>query len=118
MLLKFTTPDMLNSQLVDATTGETAFTIVTTLDPSSSSASSSASSVSLSQKMHLSEESRSKIKRNTHITDTSGTILVDICWTGRRPCITIGNQKVGGLSELFDTAYTNISFVLSLLVGR
>ena len=102
MLLRFTSTDMLNSSLIDISSGQRAYHIATSLvpqelevedvnDPHGPSAASSSSAAF--------QESR-----HTTITDGSGTMLVSISWTGRQPDITILDENVGGLSGLFGSS--------------
>ncbi|EDR14786.1 uncharacterized protein LACBIDRAFT_292206 [Laccaria bicolor S238N-H82] len=116
MLLKFTTPDMLNTLLIDATTGRCAYEIVTATVPpselvepdtpldSSSASGSSSSFASGSSKQKPSPTAARLVQRRTTIKDFSGTILVDIKWNGRRPDISIGKEHIGGLPELFGSS--------------
>ncbi|KAF8236272.1 hypothetical protein L208DRAFT_1252598 [Tricholoma matsutake] len=104
MLLRFTSADMLNSSLVDVSSGQRAYNIVTGLlpkkleakgegDPQEQLASSLSSHASISQEC-----------RHTTITDASGTTLISISWTGRQPDITILGENVGGLCGLFGSS--------------
>lgn len=118
MLLRFTTTDMLNASLVDVHTGNVAYKILTSRqsDPTSSSSSVSSDFVP-EKKSHLpsspSSPSASEALRRTYITSgVDGKTLVDISWNGRRPDITIGDEKIGGLSDLFETSAAEIMFVL------
>lgn len=127
MLLRFTTPDILNTSLVDVGTGECAYDIVTTLSddsetspesvhwPSSGSSAQTtreaqttskssetmASASSVFPKQSRDEESEDPLRRKTTITDTTGTVVAEIRWKGRRPSITICDEKVGALADLF-----------------
>ena len=127
MLLRFTTPDILNTSLVDVTTGECSYDITTTLaedskttpeslhwpssrssaqttrevQPTSKSSETIASVSSAFPKQLLDEESKEPSRRKTTITDATGTIVAEIQWKGRRPSITICDEKVGALADLF-----------------
>ncbi|KAG6820840.1 hypothetical protein H0H93_010667 [Arthromyces matolae] len=93
MLLKFTTTDILDTALVDVSTGERAFDIVTeNTEPQSQIDDSAEPSTS------------SNGRRYTSIKDASGACLVSITWTGRRPDITIFDEKVGQLTDLFGSS--------------
>lgn len=88
MLLKFTTADILNTVLVDVSTGERAYDIVTVLEEVSE----------IQDDRPLPDEPPesnvlSKERRCTSIRNASGTRLVSISWTGRRPDITILDEK-------------------------
>lgn len=105
MLLKFTSLDMLNTSLVNSTTGKLTYKIITSVK-----ADSSTSSVS----SDLASEDAAQVLRTTHISDPSGKILANIAWTGRRPDITIGDEKIGALTDLFEASSTKILFVIIL----
>ena len=127
MLLKFTAPDMLNTSLIDVTTGERAYNIVTVLSPpaekvaespelpaqasSSSHSASSSSSASFLKKSApaLSPEDLKGERRHTTITNASGDVLANISWNGRRPDITIADEKIGALTDLFGS--TTVRFM-------
>lgn len=122
MLLKFTTPDMLNTLLIDATTGRCAYEIVTvTMPPSelvepdtpldSSSMSGSSSSFASDSAKQPSPTAAQLVQRRTTIKDFSGHILVDIKWNGRRPDIFIGKEHVGGLTDLFGSSTIRFTLV-------
>jgi hypothetical protein len=111
MLLRFTSPDMLNSSLIDVSSGQRAYHIVTGLlppkpeddgesDPQGPLAASSSSHVSTSQE-----------RRYTTITDVFGSTLVSITWTGRQPDITILDENVGGLFGLFGSSTVRFMYV-------
>ncbi|KAJ7583004.1 hypothetical protein C8J56DRAFT_1056014 [Mycena floridula] len=103
MLLKFTSSDMLNSSLVDVAGKET-FKIVTTTE--FPSASSSRLSEVQSSKEEQSPSSQ-KIRR-TRISNRAGDVVANIVWNGRRPNITIGDENIGSVTQLFDTGSTRI----------
>lgn len=106
MLLRFTSADMLNSSLIDVSSGQRAYNIVTGLlppnletkgesDPPGPLATCSSCS---------SQASTSQERRHTSITDASGTALVSINWIGRQPDITILDENLGGLNGLFGSS--------------
>jgi len=124
MLLKFTTPDILNTLLIDATTSRCAFEIVTAtmppselvepdtpLDSSSTSGSSSSFASDSSKQQKQSFTAAWLVQRRTTIKDPSGNILVDIKWNGRRPDIFIGKEHVGGLTDLFGSSTIRFTLV-------
>ncbi|TFK30185.1 hypothetical protein FA15DRAFT_663567 [Coprinopsis marcescibilis] len=124
MLLRFTSPDMLNTSLVDVSTGERAYDITTELLPQSSESSPTTSvpfsgtdSVLLSPSEDFASTSSNVWRqpepvesfenadlRRTQISDASGNVLVDVSWKGRRPDITICDEKIGGLADLFGSS--------------
>ncbi|KAF8891297.1 hypothetical protein BD779DRAFT_1514472 [Infundibulicybe gibba] len=121
MLLKFTAVDMFNTTLVDIETGEQAFQITTSLLPppvisletteedensslSSSYSTSSISSSWLSKKCRSPPPPPDAEYRHTNITDASGISIATISWTGRQPDISIGDEKVGALNNLFGSS--------------
>ncbi|KAF8163571.1 hypothetical protein B0H34DRAFT_857025 [Crassisporium funariophilum] len=124
MLLKFTAPDMLNTSLVDVATGSRAYDIVTVLLPNPTStellasSSKSVSSPVFASSSRLSssfgkrpvsppvEESdaTSTERRQTKITDATGNVVAEVIWKGRRPDITIGDEKIGALTDLFGSS--------------
>lgn len=131
MLLKFTAPDMLNTSLVDVATGERAYNIVTALSPpveqaeespeapeqasSYSHSVSSSSSASFLKKSApaMSPDELKGERRQTTITNASGDILANISWNGRRPDITIADEKVGALTDLFGSSTVRFMCVSS-----
>jgi len=119
MLLKFTAADMLNNSLVDVATGDKAYDIVTVLmdspesfsslskarpQPVSSNAFASSSKSVQHKQPSTSEDITSCERRRTKITDAVGNVVADIIWNGRRPDITIGDEKVGALTDLFGSS--------------
>ncbi|ESK88054.1 rna-binding protein pno1 [Moniliophthora roreri MCA 2997] len=100
MLLRFTSPDILNTSLIDSSTGQVAYLIVTT---ESSSDSSPTSSHTQSSQADITDE-----LRTTAVSDGEGNQLSQIAWRGRRPDITIGSEHVGTLADLFDTTSTKL----------
>ena len=119
LLLKFTTADMLNTSLVDVATGDKAYGIETVLmtGPESFSSSSevrprssSSNTVASSSKSlpheqpPTSEDATNFERRRTKIRDAGGNIVADIRWDGRKPDITIGDEKIGALTDLFGSS--------------
>lgn len=106
MLLKFTTTDMLNSALIDVSTGERAYDIITNvLPPTPNSKTNSTDDDALSS----SQIPTPKECRRTCITNSTGSILVSISWNGRQPDIKILDEKIGGLTDLFGS--TTVRFM-------
>ncbi|RDB21487.1 hypothetical protein Hypma_011895 [Hypsizygus marmoreus] len=99
MLLRFTAPDMLNSALVDVSTGERAYDIVTVLLPPKPE-----SEQENDDPTRSSQDRSTKEQRRTCIADPSGATLVSISWNGRHPDIVILDEKVGGLADLFGSS--------------
>lgn len=120
MLLKFTATDMLNTSLVDVATGDKAYDIVTVMvgpgsfssssktTPQSNAVASSSKSLSLVQHKQPSTLEDTSCdpceRRRTKIRDTGGNVLADIVWNGRKPDITIGDEKIGALTDLFGSS--------------
>lgn len=113
MLYKFTAPDMLNTALIDVATGERAYNILTVLAPSSAKTEteaaplpSTSSSSSFAKKKSSPEDSKETEleRRFTTVTNASGAVVATIQWHGRRPDITIGEEKVGALTDLFGSS--------------
>ncbi|KAF9564424.1 hypothetical protein CPC08DRAFT_685293 [Agrocybe pediades] len=105
MLLRFTSPDMLNTSLVDVATGQRVYDIMTAplpdkegrhkpADENKPTASSSSSFV----------EPRDMTRRRTRITNAVGKVIANLEWTGRCPDITIGDEHIGPMTELFGTS--------------
>ncbi|KAJ6624556.1 hypothetical protein B0H10DRAFT_727669 [Mycena sp. CBHHK59/15] len=91
MLLKFTSQDMFDTALVDVSTGQTAFRLVTDVisGPSSSAA---------------------PVRRQTEIRDGADALLGTIDWIGRVPDnIHLLGEHIGGLVNLF--ASNTIQFI-------
>jgi hypothetical protein len=152
MLFKFTTPDMLNTSLIDVVTGNLSYEIATCIvavpvnevqqresikeesiclapsvvafrppcnGPSSSKSSltTKACSVAVVKQSHWEEPGTSPSEaRRTTIKDTTGTVVADIVWNGRRPSITICGEKVGGLTDLFGSTTVRFMYVHILLL--
>lgn len=127
MLLKFTTADMLSTALIDVATGERAYGIETVLQPapdpalvvlpstsSSQPCSSFASSSYLPEKPPRLSPPPDAEHHKTTITDASGHVHAQILWTGRQPDITIHDEHVGGLTDLFGSSTIRFMYVLSL----
>ncbi|KAG7092735.1 hypothetical protein E1B28_009063 [Marasmius oreades] len=108
MILRLTSSDMLNSSLVDISTGETIYTVIT-IGLASSDASSSTHSSSLSQtEYQLTTDTTIRKTRIYAGGSTESILLSEINWKGRRPDIKIGNEHIGTLANLFDTAHTKL----------
>ncbi|KAK7054634.1 hypothetical protein VNI00_003097 [Paramarasmius palmivorus] len=106
MLLRLTSPDILNTSLVDSSTGQVAYLIVTTESPSTCRDSSSSSHTQSSSQADFTVEHEEM--RTTIISDVEGKQLGEIAWRGRRPSITISDERVGTLADLFDTTSTKL----------
>lgn len=119
MLLKFTTTDMFNTSLINVATGERAYEITTVLVPSKSVKAAPPPEPFSSSKTAIVSEGFCPIKeypavpekketkvihRQTQIRDASGLVAVDVHWKGRHPHITIYDEEVGGLNDLFGTS--------------
>jgi hypothetical protein len=139
MLFKFTAPDMLNTSLVDVATGERAYNIVTVLSaptapsedvvhPSSPlGASSSERSLSTNSSATFLKKSAPAPnpvdlkgeQRQTTVTDAAGKVVANITWTGRRPNITIGDENIGPLTDLFGSSTVRFMYVFQYaFLGR
>jgi hypothetical protein len=89
MILKFGTSDVLNTTLIDASTGSLAYYITTDLLPV-------IEAKSLADQPPL---------RKTWIFDSKGGMVGKIGWQGRQPHdISIADETVGGLMHLFGSS--------------
>ena len=109
MLLKFTAADMLNSSLVDVATGDKSYDIETVLMAAPESPKASPQLLSSSNAIASSSKSPSpvhpsKSRRRTKIRNAGGNIVADITWDGRKPDITIGDEIIGPLTDLFGSS--------------
>ncbi|KAF9469340.1 hypothetical protein BDZ94DRAFT_1152278 [Collybia nuda] len=111
MLLKFTTVDMLNTALVDVSTGLRVYDIATVLLPPCTEAEKEIDFTSVNETPVASSSSLEC--RHTRITDSCGNSLVSISWSGRHPDITILDEKIGGLTDLFGS--TTVRFMPKIL---
>ncbi|KAF9036639.1 hypothetical protein BJ165DRAFT_1504836 [Panaeolus papilionaceus] len=120
MLLKFTAPDMLNASLLDVSTGTRAYDISTVFSspeppsPTSPSSSHPEASTSSSAPKKLADKPAADVPsdviyRKTTVRDGEGNVVAQMHWTGRRPSITIGDEKIGGLTDLFGS--TTVPFM-------
>ncbi|KAG6854555.1 hypothetical protein C0991_004891 [Blastosporella zonata] len=109
MLLKFTSADMFNTALIDVSTGERAYDIVTVLEPPTADKAQPPS-----ESAESSLDVTSNERRHTCIRDASGSSLVSISWNGRRPDISILDEKVGQLTDLFGSS--TVKFMPKCLV--
>ncbi|KAJ8079147.1 hypothetical protein PM082_013435 [Marasmius tenuissimus] len=110
MIVRVTSPDMLNSSLVDLSTNQTLYTVATTAE--SSSPDFSSPMTSQEESLDEKQTSTDKTVRITRIftgSSTESSPLSEIRWRGRRPDITIGDEHVGNLAALFDTTHTRLS---------
>ncbi|KAF8912066.1 hypothetical protein CPB84DRAFT_1761180 [Gymnopilus junonius] len=96
MLLKFTSPDMFNTSLINVATNQRAYDILTIPLPDGDS--------SLPKKLSTLSDPHSAERRQTILTDATGNIVANIIWNGRRPDITILDEKVGALTDLFGSS--------------
>ena len=125
MLLRFSSTDILNTSLLDVATGQRAYEIITeTVEPSEASSSKSTlfsptASIDPLPSFDGSETAASVQRpgpswthsdedfegRQTRIVDASGNGVVNVRWKDGRPnSITIDNEKVGGLNDLFGSS--------------
>ncbi|PPQ73600.1 hypothetical protein CVT26_010498 [Gymnopilus dilepis] len=116
MLLRFTSPDMLNTGLVDVSTNRCAYDIVTISLQSEESSSvqeaavfpspepSPVASSSQRQSPLKAPSEQNTERRQTIVTAANGTVVANIIWTGRRPDITLLDEKVGALTDLFGSS--------------
>ncbi|KAG6832061.1 hypothetical protein H0H92_005483 [Tricholoma furcatifolium] len=110
MLLKFTTADLLNTELIDVSTRERAYSIVTIVE----SPKAEIPEPPIETKEPSCSPGSSNELRHTTIKDASGSILVSISWKGRRPDITILDEQVGQLTDLFGSS--KVKFMPKILV--
>lgn len=96
---------MLNTSLIDVSTGQCAYEIVTIPLPPSPKVEADGDDSSI--------QDTTQERRHTSITDPSGKTLVSITWNGRRPDIIIMDEKIGGLPDLFGS--TTVRFMPKIL---
>lgn len=102
MLLKFSSPDMLDTTLVEPSTGSVAYTILTR--PHFIQAKSDADSdCTVFSDSDSDSESEALERRRTVLLDSTGTrVLAEIGWVGLQPAdIVIGDERLDGAKELF-----------------
>lgn len=116
MILKFTTADMLNTDLVDAATGAPTYSIITAVDLTANDGEEDAtlSPPHADDKHALVSENDNLSSylppppppaRRTWVYDASGKVQLEIGWNGRRPEeFILAGKKIGGLSNLFGTS--------------
>lgn len=98
MILKFTSPDMLNTTLTDMA-GNCVYDITTQVQPS----------------FDLNEKASAErpVLRQTCMCDAEGDVVAEIDWSGRQPLnIVLGDEKVGGLVDLFGSSTVRFLRVL------
>jgi len=100
MLLRFSAADMLNSALIDVSSGERVYEISTVLLSSNEDITTSGSGNCAS----ASQPSAREEQRQTLIKDAHGATVVSVTWNGRHPEITILDEEVGGLHNLFGSS--------------
>ncbi|KAF8633849.1 hypothetical protein AX15_001221 [Amanita polypyramis BW_CC] len=105
MLLRFTTTDMLNTALIDIASGARVYSITTVQEETveSNIASQKKESSTCAEDVSSAPPSRCK-RRRTTITDSSERSVASMIWNGRHPDITIGEEHVGGLTDLFGSS--------------
>jgi hypothetical protein len=134
MLLRFTSSDILNTSLFDVATGQRAYEIITEALPEPSEASSSKSTLfsptasidplpsfaasSTAASVERPEPSFSHSDypegRHTRIVDACGNAVVTVVWKNGRPSgITIDDEIVGGLNDLFGSSAVPFMYVSS-----
>ncbi len=114
-LYQFTSLDILNTSLVDVHTGASTYQIVTSPDtPEGSSPKITQLSRSDETSAAGSDgelEGAEAPKRRTVIYDAAGDVVCDIAWNGRIPDITLGDEKVGPLKQLFGSTGVPFRYV-------
>ena len=114
MLLKFTSSDLFNSDIVDCATDAVAYRVVTT-GPGGRSRSRSASSF-YSFASSSSSSSRIQVDVATHKTtsiyDGQGVVVAEITWElpdDKVIGIRIGDELLAGNQDIFDPAFVRVS---------
>ena len=125
MLLRLTSPDIHDLSLVDCATGDVLYRTSTPVAGPSRSRASSTSSLGWSTRSYWSSSSRSQERlsraqeklpegahpasRATAILDPDGEAVGEIMWNGRNVCgIRIGEEVLGGTTELFDAEFVRL----------
>lgn len=110
MLLKFLSSDILNSTLIDVQTGRFYCKIATrALDsPRSSTSSSPCPTPIYGVNPEDNIPKPRPPRRKTWVFNYDQEVVAEIVWNGRRPLVTIGQEIVGGVEDLFDTSATVI----------
>ena len=115
MLLRFTTADMLNTALIEVASGARVYSIVTVPAESGivSQTKEFSACTSCSEKFSSAPPLRCK-RRRTTVMDSSGQPVASMIWNGRHPDITIGEEHVGGLTDLFGSSTVRFMYVVVL----
>lgn len=136
MLLRLNSSDILNTCLVDISTGQTLYKVATVVQETSQSLdedledgsrvdplniSGPCFSSSFSQECTLGKVVSSTVTatvrprpsasvtiRRTQVHNNAGKLVAEIIWRGRRPDITIGQERIQNLSKLFNTSDAKI----------
>ncbi|KIK59503.1 hypothetical protein GYMLUDRAFT_44475 [Collybiopsis luxurians FD-317 M1] len=121
-LLRLTSSDILNTSLIDVSTSQKVYTLATTQidsqNPLNQDRGHPASlGESVSESPHIdsptfSYENAITVKsepsditvRRTSVLDSTGFLVAEIIWRGRRLDMTLGKHHIRNLSELFDTS--------------
>lgn len=108
MLLKFTTPDLLDSTLVDPSTNTTQYIILTRphfIHPSEPKSDASSDCT-------LDSEDGKEARRTFFLDSTRTKVLAEIGWVGLQPTdIVIGNERLENVKELFGCIGSLMSYV-------
>lgn len=114
-LYQFTSVDILNTSLIDVHTGASTYQIVTSPDTPEGS-SSKITQLSRSDETSAAgsdgELDGAEVpKRRTVIHDAAGDVVCEVAWNGRIPDITLGDEKVGPLKQLFGSTGVPFRYV-------
>ncbi|EMD38091.1 hypothetical protein CERSUDRAFT_113226 [Gelatoporia subvermispora B] len=105
MLLRFSTSDVCNATLTEATTGEVAYRISTTRPRSSSRT----SFMSISSRSQDGQSPPPTDRRTTVVKDSDGEVVAEIVWEANCASrIRIRDEEMRGTSELFDAAFVKV----------
>lgn len=105
MLLRFSSLDVCNATLTEATTGEVAYRISTTRPRSSSRT----SFMSISSRSQDGQSPSSTDHRTTVMKDSDGEAVAEIVWEANCASrIRIRDEEMRGTSELFDAAFVKV----------
>lgn len=118
MLLRLTSPDIHDTELVDCASGETLYRTFTPVASSSRSRSNSCASSTSGLSSYSSLWSRSNrslekipecAPHATAVLDTDGEAVAEITWEGRNAAaIRIRDEVLRGTTELFDAAFVRV----------
>jgi len=109
MLLKFTSHNIENTSIIDCSTGEVAYVVLTPVPASRTRSRSTSSLMSFASSSSSSQDRYTPEQKVTSLLSADGETLAEIFWEERHASvIKIGEETLAGTGELFDAQFVKV----------